>query len=430
MQQKVNGEIIATGSEIMLGRMVDTNSAWLSDVLGSIGIGVVRHTAVGDDRARIIAAFQKAWADNSITVVTGGLGPTEDDLTRNAASEAFSRKLVFYQNLADELKANFARRGYTFTENNLRQAWLPEGSLLVPNILGTAPGFAIEDGSRLMVFLPGVPQEMKRMIEDWAMPKFKSLYPLSGFRKTVVLKTAGLGESAVDARIGDLMGGEHNPAVGLLAAPDMVRVIVATEGENEEEVEQLQAPVLNELEKRLAGHVFACGDETLSEAVAALLKKSGLKLTILDAITQGRLTSLLGPALAPENWGGAQDMPWQPTLSGVMEILRLYAPDSVAYLEHGEHPPRRDANEIRLIITARPESGQAPFESDEAGLMIESGVHNPALNDGKPVLEKFKVGGTPARALARAASLTVFHLWQILRVREQGQEKGFVPLSG
>lgn len=222
-------------------------------------------------------------------MVTGGLGPTEDDLTRNAASEAFSRKLVFHQNLADELKANFARRGYTFTDNNLRQAWLPEGSLLVPNVLGTAPGFAIEDEGRLMIFLPGVPQEMKRMISDWTLPKLKSLYPSSGCRKTVVLKTAGLGESALDARISDLMGGEHNPAVGLLAGTDMVRVVVATEGENEEEVEQIQAPVLSELEKRLAGHIFAYGDdESLPDAVAALLKKSGLKLTILDAVTQGR----------------------------------------------------------------------------------------------------------------------------------------------
>lgn len=102
-----------------------------------------------------------------------------------------------------------------------------------------------------------------------------------------------------------------------------------------------------------------------------------------------------------------------------MEILRLYAPDSVSYLEHKGGPPRRDAGEIRLIITARPESGQSPFESEDVDLMIESGVHNVALNDGKPVLTKFKVGGSPGRALDRAASLAVFHLWQILRDREQ-----------
>lgn len=413
MKQKINSEIIATGSEIMLGRMVDTNSSWLSDTLGAAGVNIVRHTAVGDDKARIIAAFQKAWQDNTLTVVTGGLGPTEDDLTRIAASEAFSRRLIFHQELADELKAHFTSRGYLFTENNLRQAWLPENSLLVPNPLGTAPGFALEEKDRLMIFLPGVPQEMKRMIIDWALPRIKNLYPASGCRKTVVLKTSGLGESAVDDRIGDLMREGRNPVVGLLAAPDMVRVIVTAEGESDGEAECLLEPLVGELEKRLAGHIFAHGDETVPQTVAALLKKSGLRLTILDAATQGRLTGLLGPALLPENWGGARDLPCRTDISGVREILHLYAPGSASLCDcQGSGLALHKNGEIRLAVTARPEPGTS--KPDDLKMLIECGIHSALLNDGQPLMQQFQVGGPAGRALARAASLAAFHLWRVL----------------
>ncbi|UQZ87871.1 hypothetical protein C4J81_01015 [Deltaproteobacteria bacterium Smac51] len=416
MAREIFGEVISTGSEMMLGRLVDTNSAWLSEALNSAGIKVVRHTSVGDDLPRIIKAFQRAWEDHNVIVATGGLGPTEDDLTRQAVAEAFGLELEYHEELAEELRAQFATRGYTLTENNLRQAWLPKGSLLVPNSWGTAPGFALCDDDHLMVFLPGVPVEMKNMTRDWFLPQLKKQFPSeNGLIKTIILKTAGLGESMVDSMVGDLMRADRNPTVGLLAAPDMVRVVVAAKGSSEAEIESLLAPTLAELEKRLTGHIFGYGDTTLPQATAGLIRKMGLSLTILDAATQGRLSGALSPAMDPNNWGGAQELPWQPTVSGVMEILRLYAPDSVHMMEEQGHPSRRQSREIRLITTSRPDTEAPAHNDDETALIIENAVQSETLNHGRPIVSHFRLGGARGRALSRAAVLANFHLWQVLR---------------
>lgn len=261
------GEVISTGSEMMLGKLIDTNSAYLSGVLTAHGISVARHTAVGDDLGRLEQAFRRGWEENDVIVATGGLGPTEDDLTRQAVSRCFGAPLEYHQDLADALSARLAAKGYPVTENNLRQAWLPKGSLLVPNPVGTAPGFAWADGRRLMAFLPGVPKEMKAMVAQWLLPRLSEQYPDQlGRIKTVVLKTTGLGESMVDSLISDLMGGDRNPAVGLLAAPHLVRVVVAARGAGEAEIDALLAPVLADLGRRLAGHVIGYDTEAILNA--------------------------------------------------------------------------------------------------------------------------------------------------------------------
>ena len=411
------GEIITTGSELVLGRTVDTNSAWLSETLSGQGVRVVRHTSVGDDLPRLAEAFRRAWTDCQVTVVTGGLGPTEDDLTRQAAAEAFGRELEYHEELAVELRAMFIRRGYDLTDNNLRQMWWPRGALVVPNPLGTAPGFALAENDRLMVFLPGVPPEMKRMVNDWLLPHLKTHFPVAGgVIKTVVLKTGGLGESMVDQLVGDLMGCGHNPEVSLLASPDTVRVVVTAEAHNEEELETIMAPTVAELEKRLEGHIFGWGATTLAEAVAELLKKNNLRLVILDAVTRSRLSGYLTPYLAPENWAGSQDMPWQPALSGAREILRLYAPDSEN--PHISGSPRGRGyhqGEIRLITTAQPAPETSSSSPHELHLVLESAVHGVCMNGGEPQIKKFHLGGPRNWTLKRAAFLSCFHFWQVLR---------------
>ena len=417
MESSFSGAIVSTGSELMLGRMVDTNSAWLSEVLAGAGVRVNCHLAVGDDMDRLVTAFREIWTAHQIIIVTGGLGPTEDDLTRKAVAEAFGLKLEFDEELADEMRGLFARRGYSMTDNNLRQAWLPRGSILVPNPVGTAPGFALAEAKRLMVFLPGVPKEMKHMAQEWLLPRLKEQFPeIRGLIKTVTLKTAGLGESAVDHMIGDLMTPGHNPTVGLLASPDMVRVIVSAKGDDEAECDELLAPVLEDLEQRLDGHVFSRDDSSLAQVTAALLKELDLNLTILDAITQSRLSGSLSPSLDPNNWGGAQDLPWQPAVSGVKEILRLYSPDAAVLFDDPTAPPaRRGLRELRLVVTARPDPEAPEPQPGDIALAVESAVQGEAINGGLPLIRKFRIGGANGRTLYRTAGLTVFHLWQVLR---------------
>lgn len=418
MERTISAEIISTGGELMLGRMVDTNSAWLSDFLMILGFPTVRHTAVGDDLQRLTEAFKRSWAESRLTVVTGGLGPTEDDLTRQAAAKAFGLELELHQPLADDLRELFQRRGYTMTDNNLRQAWLPRSSLPIPNPVGTAPGFALADPDRLMVFLPGVPHEMKVMAEGWLKPKLEERFPdVNSPRHTTILKTAGLGESSVDSLIGDLMGPERNPSIGLLAGRDTVSVLVTASGRNPDEARTLAAPVISELEKRLLGHVFGYGDDSLPSVLARMLKGRGLSLAILDAATQGRLNGRLAPALDRDNWSGGQDLPWQPALSGVTEILRLYAPDSAAAPGGDDPGPRRrrHGREIRLITTVRPDQeARPPAAPGQVALVLESAVQSEIIGGGQAVAREFHLGGEPAQVLSRAASLSMFHLWQVL----------------
>ena len=418
MKPIISAEIISTGSELMLGRMVDTNSAWLSDFLGSLGIPTIRHTSVGDDLERLVEAFKRSWQECRLIVVTGGLGPTEDDLTRQAAAAAFGLEMEFHESLADEMRDLFKRRGSNMPDNNLRQAWLPRTSLPVPNPAGTAPGFALADSDRLMVFLPGVPHEMKAMADTWLRPRLKDQFPMrDALRHTVILKTAGLGESVVDSLVGDLMAADGNPAIGLLAGPDMVSVLVTATAPDPAEAETLAAPVIAELETRLRGHVFGYGDDTLSDVLARLLKERDLSLTILDTVTQGRLNGRLAPSLDLNNWSGGQDLPWQPALSGVMEILRLYAPDSVALkLENDPFPRRRRyGREIRLITTAQSDREAPSPAPGQLALVVESAVQSETIGDGQVVVRKFKLGGERNWALSRAAALSMFHLWQVLK---------------
>ncbi len=221
--------------------------------------------------------------------------------------------------------------------------------------------------------------------------------------------------------VGDLVAAANNPSIGLLASPDVsVRVIVSAEGRDERELDRLLNPVLSELEKRLSGHVFGYGETTLARATAELLKKTGLRLTILDAITQGRLSGSLAPSLDGPNWGGAQDLPWQPSLSGVIEILRLYAPDSAALQNDENSPARRHRREIRLITTARPDSSAPPAKPGETALVFECAVQGEAINNGQALTRKFNLGGDSARVLDRAAALSSFHLWQVLSEQAAG----------
>jgi hypothetical protein len=228
---------------------------------------------------------------------------------------------------------------------------------------------------------------MKKMVRQWVPPRLKTMFPALGGRlKTVTIKTAGLGESTVDSRIADLMAGE-NPSVGLLASPDLVRVLVTAKGESEADLEGKLAPTLAELEKRLAGHVFSRGGETLAEAASARLLAGGWRLGLCDAVTRGRLSGLLGPALPAPAWAGA----WEPAPG--------WPP-----------PPPVGEGELRLSLAARPDPAAPPPGPGETALVIDSLLERPGWADRR----SFNLGGPESRALARAAALAVFHLWQAM----------------
>ncbi|NUQ39255.1 MAG: competence/damage-inducible protein A, partial [Caldilineales bacterium] len=219
----MNVEIVTTGTELLLGEIVDTNAAYIARQLREVGVNLFYKTTVGDNRARLAEVLRLGLSRSDAIIVSGGLGPTVDDITREAVADAAQRPLHLRPEIAAHLQEQFARWGRTLSQNNLRQAYLPQDAVMLANPIGTAPGFIVETAPRAggcgaaIICLPGVPREMKRMMADHVLPYLQArVGGDAGVILTRVLHTAGIGESAIDELIGDLMTA-GNPTVGLAA---------------------------------------------------------------------------------------------------------------------------------------------------------------------------------------------------------------------
>ena len=265
----VNAEIIAIGTEILLGEITDTNSVYLSRQLRDLGINLFFMTSVGDNEARITRAIELALERAQIVITCGGLGPTIDDMTRQGVAAAVNRPLEFHQELLDVISLWFAGFRSEMTENNRRQAYVPQGALIIENPVGTAPSFVVETGNRCIISLPGVPREMKFLFETRVAAYLREHYALGGsIIKARVLKTAGAGESALDAMIGDDLLTASNPTVGLAAHSGQVDVRITAKAPSLEEADAMIAATEAVLRARIGEHVFGVDGDKLDDALA------------------------------------------------------------------------------------------------------------------------------------------------------------------
>lgn len=290
--------IITIGTELLLGKVIDTNGAYLGEALSSAGFDVTARVSVGDHRGEISRWIQNLLKEADLIVTTGGLGPTEDDLTRQEVASAFGVPLVFEESLMREIKAIFDSRGFHMTENNRRQAYLPKGAQAISNPIGTAPAFYVHTGdNREVVCLPGVPRELKFLIDQKILPHLRDAFGLGGHvKRTRVLKICGLGESGVDQQIGDLVKLEGDTVVGLLASPGMVRVLITAEGKDVSEVTRKIETTEGKIRQRLGKLIFGVDDQTLEGVVLETLSRRGGALSIEDEATGGEcLRRLLKP---------------------------------------------------------------------------------------------------------------------------------------
>jgi nicotinamide-nucleotide amidase len=288
----VHAEIVVTGTELLLGEIVDTNSTMMARMLRDIGLDLHYKSTVGDNRARMAAVLNIALDRSDIVLVSGGLGPTVDDITREAVSDATGRPLVFHQELLDQIAARFARFGRQMTENNRRQAYVPEGAIPVENPVGTAPVFIVEDPRGTIICLPGVPRELEYLMTRRVIPYLKERMGTSSLIKARVLRTCVIGESQIDALIGDLMTG-GNPTVGLAAHSGQVDVRITAKAADEAEADALIAPLEAELRARLGAVIYGQGTEELQEVVAHSLAGRGLTLALADNVTRGDVAERL-----------------------------------------------------------------------------------------------------------------------------------------
>ena len=321
-------EIVAIGSELLLGQIVDTNSAWMAQRLSNLGVDLFHKTVVGDNPGRMKDVIARALDRSDVVVTSGGLGPTQDDLTREAVAEVTGRELVLVADLLDDIEHRFRRRGFIMTANNEKQAYIPEGAVPVHNPNGTAPSFIVEDARGVIFALPGVPFEMKWLFDNEVAPYLRKHFKLSEVITYRVLKVADMGESAVDDLIGHLIAGSANPTVGVLAHPGQVDVRIAAKAPSAEDAARLISPVEEEVRCLLGRHVFAVDDESMEDSVGRLLREKNVTVAAYEDLTGGLVAERLQQA-SPEHF-----------LEGIIgnsatSIRRL--------LDHSQRPGRENA---------------------------------------------------------------------------------------
>lgn len=296
----MNAEIVAIGSELLLGQIVDTNSAWMAQRLANLGVNLYYKTVVGDNPNRMLEVISQAMDRADLVITSGGLGPTQDDLTREVVAQASGRQLVLDPELLAQIERRFRRRGFIMTENNNRQAYIPAGSIPVENPNGTAPSFIVEDPRAVVICLPGVPFELKWLFDNEVVPYLRRKFDLQEAIYSRVLKVADLGESAVDDLVGHFIAKGRNPTMGVLAHPGQVDVRITAKAANREDAELLISPLEEEARRLLGDHVFAVDDQTMPGAVGELLRQRGnLTVASYEGLTGGLVAQHLQEAAGP-----------------------------------------------------------------------------------------------------------------------------------
>ena len=289
-------EIVAIGSELLLGQIVDTNSAWMAQRLTALGVNLYFKSVVGDNPGRMKEVIGRALERADIVITSGGIGPTQDDLTREIVAEVTERPLVQNAEMLSQVEEHFRRRGRPMTPNNLRQSYMPEGAIPIRNPNGTAPCFIVEDPRGVIYSLPGVPVEMKWLFENEVEPYLRTKFNLAEVIHYRVLKIIGIGESAVDHKVGHLIANSSNPTVGVLALPGQVDVRIAAKAANRDEAMRLIAPVEAEVRDLLGTAIFAADDETMEHVVGNLLRARKRTVAVCEDLTCGQLAERLQTA--------------------------------------------------------------------------------------------------------------------------------------
>jgi nicotinamide-nucleotide amidase len=288
----MNAEIIAVGSEMLTPERVDTNSLYLTAELNRLGVEVVGKCVIGDDRDRLADAVARAMGRSAIVILSGGLGPTEDDVTREAVAQALGRQLVFHAEIAEALARRFAAMGRKMSEINKRQAYVIEGAELLPNDRGTAPGQWVSANGAVAMLLPGPPHELKAMFEQQCLPRLSRIVPKQAIR-TAFLRITGMPESDLDALIAPVYKKYPNVATTILAANGDLQVHLRARCATESEAEALLAEIVPPIVSLLGDRLYARDGEPLEVLVGRLLRERNATLAVAESCTGGMLGARL-----------------------------------------------------------------------------------------------------------------------------------------
>lgn len=287
----MKAEILAVGAELLMGQIANTNAQYLSRRLADLGIYVYWHSVVGDNPERLKEALNLSLSRSDLVITTGGLGPTLDDLTKETIADALGRKLVLHEPSLQHIKLFFERVHKTMVASNEKQAWLPEGAIIIPNHYGTAPGCIIEEGSKVVVMLPGPPREMQPMFEETVFPYFE--VQTGQVLASAMLKIFGIGESAMEMEILDIVQAQTNPTVAPYVGDGDLVLRVTAKAKTREEALELMRPTIDAIRARLGNAIFAENGETMEQIVGQLLIDNNLTISTAESCTGGLLSSKL-----------------------------------------------------------------------------------------------------------------------------------------
>jgi len=415
----MNVELLAIGTELLLGQLVDTNTPYVAAQLADVGVNVFAAHTIGDNKARIVAAIRSSLGRADGTITTGGLGPTVDDMTRDAVCEALGLESVLHQPSVDAMKAMLASMGRPERdlENNLGQAYTPAGAYVLENPNGSAPGFVAFDArGKFVASMPGVPSEMKAMLGERLIPYLRERYDLRERITTAIIHTIGIAEAEIDRRIGDLFASLENPKIAVLAHGYKCDVKVMAKAGSAGEAEALIAPVRAELERRLEGYVYGNDGETIEGAVQRELLRRGETIAVAESCTGGRVASALTatPGSSAVFLGGVV------AYDNAVKMAELDVPADVL-AAHGavsEETARTMASGVRARLKtdvgfattgiAGPDGGS---EQKPVGLIWFA----LAMPDGRLLAEKMNFRGDRNAIQARASTYALGMLWRALK---------------
>jgi len=375
-------EILAVGTELLMGQISNTNAQYISARLPEVGVGVYYHSVVGDNPDRLKESLRLALERCDVVITTGGLGPTQDDLTKETISEVFGKKLVLHEESMKDLKNYFYKLGRQMTVNNEKQAYMPEDCIVLKNNNGTAPGCIIEAGAKVVVMLPGPPIEMKPMFNDYVVPYFKKKSTFS--IESRFLRVFGIGESAMETQIIDLIDAQTNPTIATYAKMGEVTLRVSAKIQAGENAELIMKPVIDEIKKRAGDCLYSDSNQNLDDVVANLLLEKNITISTAESCTGGLISETLtniagiskvfiGGAVTYSNESKAE-------LLGVKnETLQSYgAVSRETAVEMAEGIRKRLKTDIGVSITgiAGPDGGtpEKPVGLVYVGLATESGT--------------------------------------------------------
>jgi len=416
-------ELLSVGTELLLGQIVDTNAAHLAGKLSELGVNVYHKTTVGDNAERLAAALRICLGRSDVVLATGGLGPTKDDITAAVVAQVMGVRLAEDEATSEKIRSFARQRRIQLLDSLLKQAFVPEGAQVVPNPVGTAPGFILARDSKAVIALPGVPAEMKAMAGQTVLPYLaRRVQEESGGSVILsrVLRLAGIGESQAEAELADLIEKQTNPTMAPYAKTYEVHLRVTARAPNRTEAEALIAPVETEIRRRLGDHVYGADEETLEAIIGGMLRSAGLTLAVAESCTGG----LIGHRIT--NVPGSSDY----FLAG----LTTYRNESKAKLIHVPEDTLAAHGAVSAETAAAMAAGVRRATGADVGLS-STGIAGPTggtrtkpvglvylgrSDESETVTEEVRLRGDRLMIKERAAQLALFLLYRGLKARNGG----------